>query len=83
VKRSPDSELGAVLRHNVDLELQRLGLTTADLCERLGTTRSTYSAIYKTEKGPQLATVQRIADALGCTMQQLLMPVRETDDERA
>jgi transcriptional regulator with XRE-family HTH domain len=60
-KKLPTTMFGEVLQ---ELRL-RQGLTQDQLAERAGTERSHISALERAEKGPALATVFSLADALG------------------
>ena len=59
-KKLPTTMFGEVLQ---ELRLQR-ELTQDQLAERAGTERSHISALERAEKGPALATIFSLADAL-------------------
>lgn len=59
-KKLPAAIFGAVLQ---ELRLQQ-ALTQDQLAERAGTERSHISALERAEKGPALATIFSLADAL-------------------
>ena len=67
-----DTEMGALLRRNVDRTLAELGITTAELQRRARMSRTQYSAIFKTKHGPRLTTLIRLADALRVPVASLL-----------
>lgn len=60
-KKTPAEVFGEVLR---ELRLER-GLTQEALALDAGTERSHVSALERAEKGPSLATILRLAQALG------------------
>ena len=60
-KKTPTDVFGEVLR---ELRVQR-GLTQEALALDAGTERSHISALERAEKGPSLATILRLAQALG------------------
>ena len=72
--RTPDSRFGRVLRANVERLLKERGSTSSALCEAMGIDRANYSRIFKTPKGPTLATLERIANSLGVTIEDLVQP---------
>jgi len=59
---------GEVLR---ELRLEQ-GLTQDELAERASTERSHISALERAEKGPTLATIFSLANALGIQAQELI-----------
>lgn len=59
-KKFPTTVFGEVL---LELRLQQ-SLTQDQLAERVGTERSHISALERAEKGPALATIFSLADAL-------------------
>lgn len=67
-KKLPTIVFGQVLQ---DLRLQQ-GLTQDQLAERAGTERSHISALERAEKGPALATIFSLADALGMPAGELI-----------
>lgn len=78
-----DSRLGRILRANVTRVLGDMDLKPSDLYEVAGITRSSYSRLFKTPNGPQLATVEKLASVLGVTLDELLKPplAREGDGD--
>ena len=77
-----DSRLGRVLRANVERILVDRDLEPSDLYAAAGITRSSYSRLFKTPNGPQLATVEKLAAALGVTIDELLRaPLAQDGDE--
>lgn len=71
-KPETDSAIGALLRRNVDHTIATLGITTTELRRRAGFSRTQYSAIFKSEHGPRLTTLIRIAEALRIPVAELL-----------
>ena len=71
-KPETDSAIGALLRRNVDGTLAELGISTTELCRRAGFSRAQYSALFKSEHGPRLTTLIRLADALRIPVSELL-----------
>ena len=67
-KRLPTTIFGEVLQ---ELRLQRT-LTQDQLAERAGTERSHISALERAEKGPALATIFSLADALDIPAAELI-----------
>lgn len=67
-KKLPTTIFGEVLQ---GLRLQR-GLTQDQLAERAGTERSHISALERAEKGPALATIFSLADALNIPAGELI-----------
>jgi transcriptional regulator with XRE-family HTH domain len=72
-KKLPTTMFGEVLQ---ELRL-RQGLTQDQLAERAGTERSHISALERAEKGPALATVFSLADALGISAGELIGHVEQ------
>ena len=72
-KKLPTTIFGEVLQ---ELRLQR-GLTQDQLAERAGTERSHISALERAEKGPALATIFILADALEMTAGELIGMVEQ------
>jgi len=71
-KPETDSAIGALLRRNVDRTIATLGITTTELRTRAGMTRTQYSALFKSEHGPRLTTLIRLAEALRIPVSELL-----------
>ena len=67
-KKLPTTIFGEVLQ---ELRLQQ-ALTQDQLAERAGTERSHISALERAEKGPALATIFSIADALNIPAGELI-----------
>lgn len=72
-KKLPTTMFGEVLQ---ELRL-RQGLTQDQLAERAGTERSHISALERAEKGPTLATILGLAEALKIPAGQLMGLVEE------
>lgn len=72
-KKLPTTEFGRVLQ---ELRLQQ-GLTQDQLAELAGTERSHISALERAEKGPVLATIFKLADALNISASELIGLVEE------
>lgn len=73
-----DKKILSTLFGEVLLELRlQQGLTQDQLAERAGTERSHISALERAEKGPALATIFSLADALKMPAGQLLDLVEE------
>jgi len=72
-KRVATAIFGEVLQ---ELRLQ-LALTQDQLAERAGTERSHISALERAEKGPALATIFRLADALNMPAGELISLVEQ------
>lgn len=66
------SELHRIFCQNVIRRRQALGLTQADVAERLGVARPVYTQIESGRTTPGLDTVERVASALGTTPVELL-----------
>jgi DNA-binding Xre family transcriptional regulator len=71
-ERTPDSKVGAGLRRNIDILLSERGLRPKDLYLAINMPASTYSSMFKSQGGPNLATLTKIAAALGCSIKDLL-----------
>lgn len=72
-KKLPTKVFGEVLQ---ELRLQQ-ALTQDELAERAGTERSHISALERAEKGPTLATILGLAEALKIPAGQLMGLVEE------
>lgn len=72
-KKLPTAMFGEVLQA---LRLQQ-ALTQDQLAERAGTERSHISALERAEKGPALATIFSLADALGISAAELIGRVEQ------
>lgn len=72
-KKLPTAMFGEVLQA---LRL-RQALTQDQLAERAGTERSHISALERAEKGPALATIFGLADALGISAAELIGQVEQ------
>ena len=72
-KKLPTIVFGEVLQ---ELRL-RLALTQDQLAERAGTERSHISALERAEKGPALATIFILADALNIPAAELIEMVEQ------
>ncbi|MDP1613390.1 MAG: helix-turn-helix transcriptional regulator [Sulfuritalea sp.] len=72
-KKLPTAMFGEVLQA---LRLQQ-ALTQDQLAERAGTERSHISALERAEKGPALATIFSLADALGISAAELIGQVEQ------
>lgn len=72
-KKLPTAMFGEVLQ---ELRL-RQALTQDQLAERAGTERSHISALERAEKGPALATIFSLADALGISAAELIGHVEQ------
>ncbi|MDZ4254173.1 MAG: helix-turn-helix transcriptional regulator [Sulfuritalea sp.] len=72
-KKLPTAMFGEVLQ---ELRL-RQALTQDQLAERAGTERSHISALERAEKGPALATIFSLADALGISAAELIGQVEQ------
>jgi transcriptional regulator with XRE-family HTH domain len=70
-ERDGDSKLGAILRSNMDRILAEQGLTVADFLKMANITRQRYSAVFKSDRGPTMQTLQRWARLLGVDMSEL------------
>jgi len=77
-KKSPTEAFGEVLR---ELRLER-GLTQEALALDAGTERSHISALERAEKGPSLATILRLAQALGIPAGEILDRVERRLSEK-
>jgi transcriptional regulator with XRE-family HTH domain len=71
-KPETDSAIGALLRRNVDQTIAECGISTTELRRRAGFSRTQYSALFKSEHGPRLTTLIRLADALRIPVSELL-----------
>ena len=71
-QRTPDSKIGAVLRRNIDILLSERGMRPKDLYQAMPMSPSTYSWMFKSQGGPNLATLKKISKALDCEITQLL-----------
>lgn len=73
-----DKKLPTVMFGEVLQELRlRQALTQDQLAERAGTERSHISALERAEKGPALATIFSLADALGISAGELIGQVEQ------
>lgn len=72
-KKLPTVIFGEVMQ---ELRLQQ-ALTQDQLAERAGTERSHISALERAEKGPALATIFSLADALNITAGELISLVEQ------
>lgn len=70
-----DSTIGARVRRNVRILLAQRGWTQADLYRRMGVTRQAWSGYFQSPNGPQLATLERISNALDTTVTALVEDV--------
>jgi transcriptional regulator with XRE-family HTH domain len=61
---------------------QNQGLTQDQLAERAGTERSHISALERAEKGPALATIFKLAEALGISAAELIGLVEQKMESR-
>jgi transcriptional regulator with XRE-family HTH domain len=66
------SELPARLGRNLAVRRKALGLTQADVAERLGVDTETLSRFERGKHVPSLLTLERLADTLGSTCADLL-----------
>ena len=67
-----DSDLGSILRANMDRILEQRDMDTAGFCELVNITRQAYSSTFKGDSGPTMITVKKWADTLGVDMSELL-----------
>jgi len=58
--------------HNIARRRKALGLTLSDLSERCGISPGMLSDVENAKKNPTIRTVSQIADALGCTISELV-----------
>lgn len=72
MRTKTDSPIGVKLRKNIRIILARQGRTQSELYESMGISRSNWANYFKTENGPRLATLERIAEALGVTVPELV-----------
>ncbi|MCP4573325.1 MAG: helix-turn-helix transcriptional regulator [bacterium] len=70
-ERTPDSEVGKILRRNIDRLLADRGWTPKILYAALGMAPSSYSLMFKNQGGAKTRELIRIAKALGCTTAEL------------
>lgn len=77
-KKTPTEAFGAVLK---ELRVQK-GLTQEALALDAGTERSHVSALERAEKGPSLATILRLAQALGMSAGEIVSLVEQKLTEK-
>jgi len=65
------------LGDNIKLIRTAKGMTQGDLCRKLELDRSYMSNVENGNKNPTLATIEKIAKALGVTSDKLLRPKNE------
>jgi DNA-binding Xre family transcriptional regulator len=71
-ERTPDSDVGKILRRNIDRLLGEREWMPKNLYEALGMAPSSYSLMFKTQGGPKTSVLIQIAEALGCELSELL-----------
>lgn len=74
MRHPADSELGGLIRHNVERLLKDRGLDPPEFCRQIGYSRSAYSAVFTGKHGPRVETVKRLADAIGVQLFELFLP---------
>lgn len=65
------------VRKSLREQLRRSGLTQAEIATRMGTTQSHISQILNGPRVPGLDLLERLAGAMGCTVQLELRQARE------
>lgn len=70
-ERTPDSEIGKILRRNIDFLLGERGMVPRDLYTAIKMAPSSYSQIFKNKGGASTEILLRIAKELGCSVAEL------------
>ena len=74
MKNLDDAEQRSVFSENLRIRMERIGMTQADLAQKLGLGQSTVAEWYHGRKYPRPKSLQMIADALGVYMSDLREP---------
>ncbi|MNI98377.1 helix-turn-helix protein [compost metagenome] len=64
--------MGAAIKNNVDRLLEHKGWTRYRLSKESGVTMSLIYSLGNKESGPSADTLVKIADAIGCTVDELV-----------
>lgn len=78
MKNLDDSEQRRVFSENLRARMDRVGMTQAELAQKLGLGQSTIAEWYHGRKYPRPKSLQMIADALGVYMSDLREPQNST-----
>lgn len=70
-ERTKDSDVGKIIRRNIDRLLGERGMMPRELYEALGMAPSSYSLLFKNAGGPKTRELIRIAKALDCSIAEL------------